>query len=203
MLISGIIGVVTGLVGNIVTSITNLKTQKLKNSHEEKLIELKTKAMLAEVDAGIKVTKTKVAGEISKIEEQTFKANITTANKPLLEKGTISKLLDHKGTKWLGAILTFLMGSIDVLKGAIRPVLTVYLVALTSWLTYYSATILSAKQGLLTATEASGIFTKVTDIVVYLTVSVVTWWFADRRVAKFLGRLDDGNIKKVDKDVRK
>ena len=200
MLISGIIGVVTGLVGNIITSVTNFKSQKLKNIHDEKIIELETKAMLAKVEAGIKVTKAKVTGEIDKLEEKTYKENIVKANKTLLSKDVITKLFEHKGTKWLGAILTFLLGIVDVLKGFIRPVLTVYLVVLTSWLTYYSATILSAKESLLSASEASAIFSKVTDIVIYLTVSVVTWWFADRRVAKFLGRLDDGNIKKINDD---
>jgi hypothetical protein len=39
------------------------------------------------------------------------------------------------------------------------------------------------------------IFDQVTSIVIYLTVSCVTWWFGDRRVAKFLMRLRGGNLK--------
>jgi len=202
MVLSGIIGVVTGLVGNIVTSITNLKVQKLKNVHEEKLIELETQAMLAKTDADIRITEAKVKGKLDQIESETYKENIKVGNKGLLEKGTIAKLFEGKWTKWLGVLLTFMLGIVDVLKGFIRPILTLYLVGLTSWLTYYAAGILSSKEALLGASEASIIFRNVTEIVIYLTVSVVTWWFADRRVAKFLGRLNDGNIKKLN-DVRK
>lgn len=198
MVLSGIIGVVTGLIGNIVTSITNLKTQKLKNAHEEKLISLRTNAMLAETDAKIRITEAKVRGKITEIEEETYKSGIVVGNKDLLEKGVIAKLLEGKWTKWLGLVLTFFMGVVDVLKGFIRPVLTLYLVGLTTWITYYAADILSAKEALLSSTEASKLFNDVTEIVIYLTVSVVTWWFADRRTAKFLGRLNDGNIKKFD-----
>lgn len=195
MVIEGLIGVVTGLVGNVVTSITNLKTQKLKNEHEEKVIGLKTNALIAETDAKIRIAEAKIKGALEESEQKAYTTNIVEANKPLLERGVISKLFESKWTKWLGSLLTFMLGSTDVLKGAIRPLLTVYLVGLTSWLTYYSAGILTAKEGLLTPTEASAIFTEVTDIVIYLTVTVVTWWFADRRVAKFLYRLKDGNIK--------
>ena len=39
------------------------------------------------------------------------------------------------------------------------------------------------------------IFDQVTSIIIYLTVSSVTWWFGDRRTAKFLMRLNDGNKK--------
>jgi hypothetical protein len=48
---------------------------------------------------------------------------------------------------------------------------------------------------LLTADQAGAIFDQVTSIVIYLTVNCVTWWFGDRRVAKFLMRLKDGNLK--------
>ena len=43
--------------------------------------------------------------------------------------------------------------------------------------------------------QATALFSQVIDIILYLTVSCVTWWFGDRRVAKFLMRLNDGNYK--------
>jgi len=202
MVLSGLIGVVTGLLGNVVTSFTNLKAQRLKNEHEEKLIGLKTTAMVAETEATIRIAKAKITGALDKLEQSTYKTNIEKANQNILEKGVIPKLFDNKSTRWLGAVLTSLLGLVDVVKGFIRPSLTIYLVILTSWITYYSAEILTAKQALLDVSEASRLFGEVVEIVIYLTVSVVTWWFADRRVAKFLSRLDDGNIKKVENDKK-
>ena len=37
------------------------------------------------------------------------------------------------------------------------------------------------------------IYNEVTSIVVYLTVSCVTWWFGDRRMAKFLMHMNNKN----------
>ena len=76
-----------------------------------------------------------------------------------------------------------------------RPGLTAYLVGLTSWITFISMDVLKKHGHLLTADQAGDIFDQVTSIVIYLTVSCVTWWFGDRRVAKFLMRLKDGNLK--------
>ena len=82
-----------------------------------------------------------------------------------------------------------------MLKAAMRPGLTAYRVASTSWITFISMDVLQKNGHLLTADQAGAIFDQVTSIVIYLTVSCVTWWFGDRRVAKFLMRLKDGNLK--------
>lgn len=195
MIVEGLVGVVTGLLGNVITSFTNIKTQKLKNQHEVAMIEAETKAMQAEAAMQIQITETKVAGELARIEEANYGKVLELANKPTLDSRIIEKLFDSPWTAWLGTILTFLLGVVDFLKGVMRPGLTLYLVFLTSWITYYAADVLSTKQGLMDVSMASGLFNKVVDIVIYLTVSVVTWWFADRRVAKFLYRLNDGNAR--------
>jgi hypothetical protein len=79
-----------------------------------------------------------------------------------------------------------------MLKAAMRPGLTAYLVVLMSWITFISMDVLQKHGHLLTADQAGAIFDQVTSIVIYLTVSCVTWWFGDRRVAKFLMRLKEG-----------
>jgi hypothetical protein len=81
------------------------------------------------------------------------------------------------------------------LKAAMRPGLAAYLLALTSWITFVSMDVLQKHGHVLTADQAGAIFDQVTSIVIYLTVSCVTWWLGDRRVAKFLMCLKDGNLK--------
>jgi hypothetical protein len=195
MIIEGLAGVLTGLVGNLITSFTNLKTQKLKNEHEVAMIEAETKAMQAEAAMQIKVTETAVAGELAQLEETNYGENLKAVNKPSLNNKILEKLFETKWTAWVGTFIAFWLGFIDVLKGIMRPGLTLYLVALTSWITYNAYDILLAKQELMDVASALGLFNRVVDIIIYLTVSVVTWWFADRRVAKFLYRLNDGNIR--------
>jgi hypothetical protein len=76
-----------------------------------------------------------------------------------------------------------------------RPGLTLYLVALTSWITWFAKELVSSKQELMSVDVAMDLLLQVVNIIIYLTVTVVAWWFADRRVAKYLFRLNDGNIR--------
>ncbi len=196
MILESILGVATGFLGNIITSFTNLKQQKLKNAHELAMIDAETTAMIKEAEANIKITETKVQGEVEKMETEAFMETLKSASKPSLSNEILAKLFESKWTKWIGCLLAFLLGFVDFLKSLIRPALTIYLVGITSYITWYASQILSEKQDLMTAIAAQEMFTGVVDIVIYLTVSCVTWWFGDRRTAKFAMRLNDGNIGK-------
>lgn len=191
MIIEGIAGVITGLIGNVVTAITNYKTQKLKNAHEVQMTKLETEAMLAETQANIQITETKTQGELAIQDARIFKESIKAGSGKLLDSSVVDKLLDGKYTKWVGTFLVFLLGVADTLRGIMRPVLTLYLVGLTSWITYQAADILAAKATVLTASMAAGIFTNVTGIVVYLAATAVAWWFGDRSVQKYIKEMNN------------
>lgn len=193
---SGLLGVVTGLVGNALTSYTNLKTQKLKNDHEIKMVEVETNAMIAETEANLKITEKQIEGDLLKAEEANYSTVLKEGNKQLLSDNVLLKMYSSPWTAWIGVVISFLLGFLDVIKGFMRPGLTIYLVVLTSYITIYSKEILESKQELMTIVAAQELFSSVTQIIIYLTVSTVTWWFADRRVAKFLYRLNDGNSTK-------
>lgn len=195
MVLEGLAGVLTGLIGNVVTSITNYKTQKLKNAHDVSMAKIEHEAMIAEAEIGIKVTEAQVQGELLQLEEKNYGENLKLANQRTVSNELIEKLFANKWTAWLGTVLVFLLGCVDFMKGFMRPGLTLYLVALTTWITLIAQDILSAKADLMSVSQAEDLFVKVVDVIVYLTVSVVTWWFADRRVAKFLYRLNDGNLR--------
>ena len=195
MVLESILGVFSGILGSGITAFTNFKMQKLKNEHEEKMVHLEKEAMIAEAQMNIKITETQVQGELLQLEERNFGKNIELANSRAVDNKMIDKLFASRWTAWLGSLLVFSLGVVDFLKGLMRPGLTLYLVGLTSHLTFFAADILAYKQALMDVDTAAELFTKVVDIVIYLTVAVVTWWFADRRVAKFLYRLNDGNIR--------
>lgn len=190
-----ILGVISGLIGTAATAFINLKAQKLKNEHDIALIKAQSDALVVETNANIKVTETQVAGEIDKRETEAFIESIKTATTPSLDNKILEKLFNNKWTMWIGVLLSFLLGFVDFLKGVMRPGLTAYLVFLTSWLTYVAAGIIQTKQQLLSADEAMALFKEITKIIIYLTVTVVTWWFGDRRVGKYLYRLNDGNLR--------
>lgn len=191
MIGSTLLGLLSGLVGNVVTAFTNYKTQKLKNEHEIALIDAETKAMIAETQANIKVTETKVAGEVEKLETSAYLENLKLGNRREVSSKMIEKLFDSPWTLPLGVLLVFLLGVVDVLKGFMRPGLTLFMTIVTVYLTMQAVEIMGNE--ILTATEAANLVSRIIDTVVYLTVTCVVWWFGDRRVAKFLYRLNDGN----------
>lgn len=195
MIAEGIAGVVTGLVGTIATSWLNLRSQKEKNKHELNMVEAETKAMIAEANANIRITEAQVAGEVEKLDAQAYTESLKAGNQQALSNKTLEKLFASPWTMPFGVILATLMGFVDFLRHLMRPALTGYLVVVSSWLTWEATKIIQAKQEVLTATMATEIFSDMVNVIFYLTVSVVTWWFGDRRVAKFLYRLNDGNTR--------
>jgi len=80
---------------------------------------------------------------------------------------------------------------VEFLRGFMRPGLTIYLTALTTVITWMAWDIMN-KHGIesISATEAVDIYNQVTSIIVYLTVSCITWWFSDRGTTKFLQSMD-------------
>lgn len=199
-MIEAILGVVTGLLGNVLTSVMNYKTQKLKFDHEIAKIEATTEAAVQEAKAQIQIARTEVEGKVEIAETDAYKESQKAGQVPLLKYNLIERMLDVTSawryiTYPVAIIIIILFGFIDFLKALIRPGLTLYLTALTTWLTWTAYNILNEFGPAITAQKASDIFETCINIVVYLTVSCITWWFGDRRVAKFLMRLNDDNNK--------
>jgi len=199
-----VLGGITGLLGNAITSYTNFKTQKLKNlhdidkwKHEDKKIELETKAMIAEAGMKMEIIKTEVEGAVELADTNAFMANIKQSGKKSFSEKWLDKLFAVTG--WLkyisipvAILIAFLFGIVDFLKALMRPGLTAYLVGLSTWITYIAWEILQRSNlEAMTAVQASAIFQEVTSVIIYLTVSCVTFWFGDRRIAKFLMRLKE------------
>jgi Flp pilus assembly protein TadB len=117
MILGGIAGVVTGLVGNVFTAWNNRKAEKSKQEHEIKLIEANTSAMIMESEANIRITETNIAG-----------------NKDVFKESYMEKLFSSKVGSWFGTIIAVLFGIADWIKAVTRPLITVFLVGLVAWM---------------------------------------------------------------------
>jgi hypothetical protein len=198
-----IMGGITGLFGSVITSFMNYKTQKLKNEHERAMADIEIRKMdkekeimLAETEANMRITEVQTEAQIDIADADVYGKTIALAQKEALSETVHRKLMEGgKFSKAIGASLGFLFGIVDFIRRLIRPSLTIYLVGLTTWITYIAWQVMQAHNADLNANQAERIFNNVTVIVIYLTVSCVTWWFGDRRMAKFLSRLNDGNFK--------
>lgn len=188
-----ILGGVTGLIGNIVSGVMNYKTQKLKNEHEQAMVALETQAMREEAKMKIEITKAEIEGAVELADAQTFAAGQEFGNVDHFSDKWIEKLFTVEGPigKFFAIpcaiLIAISFGFVDWLRGFMRPAITMYLTGMTTVITWMAWEILQ-KHGMqaMTVTEAISIFDQVISIVIYLTVTCVTWWFGDRRMAKFL-----------------
>ena len=198
--IESIIGGISGLLGGIATAIVNYKIQKLKNEHEKIMAEIELKKMdkekeimIAEAEASVKITQAEIEGatELAEIKGYTE----THKERPLFRESYMKRLSEAKGwVKYLAwpviTIVSMMFGFVDFLKALMRPALTIYHVIITTWVTIMAWKI--AEQiggGFITQGKAVAILDQVISTVLYLTVTCVTWWFFDRRTAKFLRQM--------------
>jgi hypothetical protein len=205
--IATILGGLTGILGTVATSITNYKSQKLKNELDIKMAELEIRKLEARTTAAIKLTEARISGEVELADTQAFIKSQEYGNSSIFSSEWVEKLLSATGwCKWVsipaGVFIVILFGLVDLLKALMRPGLTLYLLIASTWVTYLAYDILViAGIAKLTTTQAVEIFNLVIVTIIYLTVSCVTWWFGDRRIAKFIMRLGDDNYKPVMYDM--
>lgn len=199
MILTTILGGLTGLIGNIVTGVMNYKTMKLKNAHDEVMVGLETDAMKEEAKMQIAITKAEIEGAVELADTQAFMQSLKAGNKAMFSEKWIDKLFSVEGKFGrffaipVAVLLAMGFGFVDWLRGFMRPAMTIYLIGMTTVITFMAWNIMQ-KFGMdsITPAQAIVIFTQVIDIVIYLTVSCVTWWFGDRRMAKFLTTLNKG-----------
>lgn len=197
-----ILGGVTGFLGSIVTSIMGYKTEKLRGEIKIQTIEAETSAMIEEAKANIAITRAQVEGEIEIADSNAFMKSQEVGNKALFGNKWIDKLLEIGG-KWkiltvpVAVLVSVMFGFVDFLRGIMRPLLTIYLCAVSTWVTYKAYELLMLTKSAMTTPEALGIFTSSTSIVMYLTTTVVCWWFGSRQMAKAIMHMDKGDKKPV------
>jgi len=189
-----ILGGVTGLIGNAFTTWFKYKNAKMEYDHDEKMIGLKSAAMVQEAQMKIQIVQAEIEGEIEVADAEAFTKSQEVGSKQLFHERWIEYLMTASEGKWYAFILRFiaslisaLFALIDFLNGLMRPALTIYLVGMSTWITKLSWSILE-KAGVpaLSAAEALAVFSQVTSTIIYLSVSAVTWWFGDRTMSKFL-----------------
>jgi len=196
-----LLGGVTGLLGNAITAFTNYKSTKMDNEHKEKMVELETKAMQEEAKMQIAIKQTEIAGAIELADTNAYTESIKSANVSTFSEKWVDRLFSIEGKcRYLSIpialFLSVLFGFVEFLKGFMRPGLTAYMVGMSTVITYMAWDIIQ-KQGLatMTADQAINIYNETTSIIIYLTVSCVTWWFGDRTMSKFLTDLKSNKKK--------
>ena len=79
-------------------------------------------------------------------------------------------------SKWL----KFTMSAVDTIRGLVRPLLTVYLVAVAHWMYNDMHALLEARGAALTAEQVQTLAMQIIGTLLYLATTAVVWWFGTR-----------------------
>ena len=200
MILETILGGITGLISSGIQSIFTYKTEKLRGEIKLKTIQATTNAAIAKSKADIEITvvrskadiaitRAKVEGEEELSDANAYVEGQKAASKKLFGNKWIDKLLSIEGfwrvlTVPVATFVALLFGFVDFLSNLMRPALTAYLTGMSTWITIHAWKIMKMESVDVTTIQAVQIFNDTTSIIVYLTVSCVTFWFSDRRMAK-------------------
>lgn len=156
----GAAGGLLGLLGTYLTRIEERKVAQLKFTHEEKMGELRLKEVEGERNHALalqdkKIEQAEVEGKI-RIDEATV-------------AGWASTLVDEASKSKFGAMV----------KATIRPIITMYLLGVS---TYLAVNIWAITKGLegLEHEELLDILRQILAQILFLTTTCVTWWFGAR-----------------------
>ncbi len=182
---------ILGIFGGISTAVAKYKMKKLDCEHDIAMAEQDRLMIQAEADKAVKITETEVRGAVEIAEIESYKISQTVGNKSLFKSSYLDKMYEVDG--WprylahpIAFVLTTLFALVDVFRGVMRPALTAYYAGASLLLTYESYKLLQASGSALTPAMASAILTSSINTIMCLSITCVTWWFADRRMGKFL-----------------
>lgn len=176
-LISGIMSIVsggaTGLIGVIAQRAFDAWNKK------QELDKLKAQwdhdAVMKDKDAAIMAqewaSRTKIAGTEADAAKDVAQSNA-------FAESLKSQNMRYSEGKATGAFLTGCLVLLDVVIGLIRPLLTIYLCALTTYV-YFEVRLLLGKEAI-TTNEALDIWKLVICTILYLTTTCILWWFGTR-----------------------
>jgi len=177
-----------GLLGgalNLVKEVINLFRQRQANKQELALLETRTRLK-------IQLNKARIDGEIDLEETKAFTEGVKglAQERPLVQTVYIEEMMKHWYSGWLAALLIILMGLIDVVKAAIRPGLTIYLMGGATYVIYVGQQILDkvlGTSGIIMPVEKLMDLNEIATLaVLHLAGVAAGFYFSDRGNAKFI-----------------
>ncbi len=169
-ILSVVSGGATGLIGTAVQSIYQYKTRQLDIDLEKTKAanELEKQKLDIQMQAQEWASRTHIAeittqGEVDKADAASLAASYNTEPQQYSEKS----LLTH-GQEWIMVLL-------DALRGIIRPGLTIYLCVVVSLIYFQTRGLIPSNQG-----DSFALLEKLVNTILYVTTSVILWWFGSR-----------------------
>jgi hypothetical protein len=145
----------------------------------------------AESEAQISISKTRTKGEVQLAELAAYNTSQVQGNTPLFSETYLQLMFNTTGwvayiAKPIGALIATLFAFVDVARGATRPLITWYYAAASLWITWtaYQALLHMGRE--MMPHMAHDVWSMSITTIQSLSITCVTWWFADRRIGKAL-----------------
>lgn len=162
--LTGLFGTAIGAVFTYKSKQLDIELQKEKYANDVAMKDLDSKIMAQEWASRTQVAQVNADAQKDTEDSKAFAASLTSEPQRYAEGPLTSK------QNWFMVLL-------DFFKGLIRPSLTLYLAGLTT-LIYLQAEALIGHG--ITPDQANGLIVKIIDTVLYLTTTVILWWFGSR-----------------------
>jgi len=167
-LLSIVSGGATGLLGSVLSRLFDLLTVREKNKFEIKRLEAEREYLKMEIDRDVVVAKTEATARMEVAASEAFAKSFEADRAAYIPKGVK-----------LGKVSTFMLVVVDCVRGSIRPLMTVYLCALTTCIYFQLVKELNIIDQM-TAIQIIKIVDKIVNTLLYLTITAVTWWYGSR-----------------------
>lgn len=164
--LTGLLGVVVQRWADYMNKKQDIELKRMDLDHAAKMKEVDAAIMREEWTQRVKVAEVEAAGREAAADSEAFAASFKMEPKRFSD------------AKRVGGIGNFCFVLLDVVRGFVRPALTVYLCVLTTLIYFQIKGILGAVN--LTQIEALDLMRLIVTTILYLTTTVVLWWFGTR-----------------------
>jgi len=161
-------GGITGILGSLVTGVMGYFKQKELNAHSIALKELDLKAISMQIESKKEIAEIQKDGLVTTAELGVMKQSMQSQDMVSTEK--------TRNNLFYAPFFIF----IDLVRSSIRPALTIYLIILTTFIYHDLQLVIDNSKLPFTQEEASGLITYIIQSLIYLTTTVVLWWFGTR-----------------------
>lgn len=166
-------GGATGLIGVVLQRFADYKNKQLDMKLEAQRAE--NEIAKRRVDAEIMAQEWAGKLKVAQTEGETAK-DVAASNAFAQSLFKEPERYSHAAT--LTPAQQWVMVVLDAARGVVRPFLTIYLCALTTYVWWQVRSLLSAEQ--IESTAALDVWKLVVSQILYLTTTVVLWWFGTR-----------------------
>lgn len=161
-------GGATGILGALVTTWGELAKVKEMNRHEEAMAAGDRELAKLEAEKDIQIARTEGEAAVGVADAQAL-ATSYQHDRAAYATGSLTA-----GQRWLMVI-------VDFLRGIVRPGATMYFTGLATYLTFIAVDLMNRLAPEKAAELAVELVPQVVLVVLYLTTTIILWWFGARQ----------------------